>query len=469
MIIGGDSFLSSKTSPGTAWPLFGAVLFSSSYYGDGYIYNEFLRNPIISEWPDKDRIFEFLWRDPNLKPRSPNDLPLSRYFGFPFGWMIARTGWGDESVIAEMKVNIYHFANHKHLDAGNFQIYYKGSLVIDSGLYRGYGSPHDLNYYKRTIAHNTLLIYNPDEPFSWWGSKSSNDGGQRIPNRGSEPGTLEVLLDVDNNYKTGEVLGQGFGPDFMDPEYTYLKGDITEAYSDKVKEVKRTFVFLNMKMKKIPAVLIVFDKVVSSNPDFKKYWLLHCIDKPVVSGNEVVVTGTERGERGKLVNTTLLPELENVDITPVGGPGMEFWVFGNNYPLSSRPGRNEESDDRGAWRIELSPKRGETTNYFLNVMQVMDQTVSKVLDAELVKSEDVSGVRIADRIVMFSKTSERTNKQVSFSIEEGGMFKYLVTDLAEGTWQVMRNGDIFIPAIPVTSKEGTIYFKGPEGRYSLLR
>ena len=54
--------------------------------------------------------------------------------GLPYGWMIARTGWDDESVIAEMKVNVYNFNNHQHLDAGAFQIYYKGPLAIDSGL-----------------------------------------------------------------------------------------------------------------------------------------------------------------------------------------------------------------------------------------------------------------------------------------------------------------------------------------------
>ena len=83
-----------------------------------------------------ETIFELLWRDPDAPAASPSStLPLSRYFGSPFGWMVARTGWGEDAVIAEMKVNEYNFVNHQHLDAGAFQIYYKGALAIDSGLY----------------------------------------------------------------------------------------------------------------------------------------------------------------------------------------------------------------------------------------------------------------------------------------------------------------------------------------------
>jgi heparin/heparan-sulfate lyase len=41
--------------------------------------------------------------------------------------------------------------------------------------------------------------------------------------------------------------------------------------------------------------------------------------------------------------------------------------------------------------------------------------------------------------------------------------------LAEGTWQLLKNGEIFIPAMPVKSDEGTMYFDGPSGQYTLLR
>ncbi len=147
-------------------------LLIASYYGDGYILADYLIKPEIG---DMSQIYELLWRDPDLKPLPLTDLPLSRYMGSPYGWMVARTGWDKDAVVAEMKVNIFNFNNHQHLDAGAFQIYYRGPLAIDSGLYEGkngeYGSPHHVNYYKRTIAHNSLLIYDPGEKFDGQGGE----------------------------------------------------------------------------------------------------------------------------------------------------------------------------------------------------------------------------------------------------------------------------------------------------------
>jgi heparin/heparan-sulfate lyase len=58
---------------------------------------------------------------------------------------------------------------------------------------------------------------------------------------------------------------------------------------------------------------------------------------------------------------------------------------------------------------------------------------------------------------------------VAFTVTGGGAWKYLVTDLAEGTWQVWRDGRIVRPAVRVAESEGTLYFEGPAGRYELRR
>ena len=56
------------------------------------------------------------------------------------------------SVVAFMNLEEYNFTNHDHLDAGHFQIYYKGILANDSGSYNSYGSAHDRGYYKRSVG-----------------------------------------------------------------------------------------------------------------------------------------------------------------------------------------------------------------------------------------------------------------------------------------------------------------------------
>ena len=42
----------------------------------------------------------------------------------------------------------------------------------------------------------------------------------------------------------------------------------------------RSFLFYNLKDETHPAAMIVFDRVVSKNKDFKKTWLLHGVEEP---------------------------------------------------------------------------------------------------------------------------------------------------------------------------------------------
>ena len=290
-------------------------LLVASYYSDGYILSDYLITPGIG---GMEKLYELLWRDPDLQPLPLTDLPTSRYFGFPYGWMVARTGWHSDAVLCEMKVNVYNFVNHQHQDAGAFQIYYRGPLAMDTGLYEGldggYISDHNVNYYKRTVAHNSLLIFDPDEKFETRGFREIeklNDGGQRLPNKWAE--AMDPAMMQANGYQTGDVLGQWMGPDPQEPEFTYLKGDITQAYSAKVKQVQRSFAFLKFGGGTMPAALVVFDRVVSSNPEFKKTWLLHSEEEPAVSGSTTTVTLSQRGWSGKLVNHTLLPPAGQLD------------------------------------------------------------------------------------------------------------------------------------------------------------
>ncbi len=461
--------------PGSPWDQYSGTLYTASHYGDGVLLEQFMRqgagNPRahgrISQY---EYIFHFLWWDLDLQPEPLNTLPLSRYFGSPFGWTVARTGWDENSVIAEMKINEYNFNNHQHMDAGSFQIYHHGPLATESGLYAGtdgaYNSNHCRNYYWRTVAHNSLLIYDPDEQFDHRGLYS-NDGGQRLVNHRYEPRTLEMLLDPENGYKTGEVLTQGFGPCPHSPDYTYLKGDITKAYSSKVDKVKRSFVFLNLHDNDIPAALIVFDKVISVNPEFEKFWLLHSIEEPVIDGNEVIITRTTDGDRGKLVNTVLLPEADNTRLKPVGGPGKEFWVFGTNYENHLRQSLDESTHEHSGWRIELSPEKPAREDYFLNIMQVMENHRQQ-LNVKRLDGTNLVGVQIADRLVFFGKDSEEIIS-AGFTINDDGNSKVLLTDLTPGTWQVVKDGHIVIPAVNVKGEDGILYFTGTKGDYSLIR
>ena len=468
----GDTFFTDSTPRGQAWPEGLGTLLAASYFRDGYLLSQFLRQGARAG--DND-IFEFLWRDPDLKPRPLEKLPLSRYFGGPFGWMIARTGWGESAVVAEMKVNEYNFVNHQHLDGGAFQIYYKGALAIDTGAYQGmngsYESAHAKNYSWRTIAHNSLLVRDPKEDFGE-ARGYGNEGGQRIPNRRQEARTLAMLRAPENGYRTGEVLSHGFGPDAQAPDYTLLQGDLTRAYSAKVKEVRRSNVFLNLRNEKTPAALVVFDRVVSADPSFRKYWLLHSLEEPRVEGNTAVIDVTEHGQRGRLNLDVLLPAADNAAVAKIGGPGREYWVFGKNYPNEPRPERLASgSFENGAWRVEVCPKEPSGEDLFLTVMQVTDRETGERWPVERLDVGTRAGCVLrgpsASWAVLFRKDGARSGEPVAFTVPEGHPFRFLVTDLAPGVWRARgaRSGR----TIRVAAESGAAWFEGPGGAWKLER
>jgi hypothetical protein len=469
----GDTFACS-TPRGRPWSQYIGTLLTASYYHDGILLDQFQRQGGSG---GNETIFEVLWRDTALQSRSITTLPLSWYSGSPFGWTVARTGWDENSVIAEMKINEYNFVNHQHLDAGAFQVYYQGALAIDSGIYQGgsaggYGSSHCLNYLWRTIAHNSLLVYDPNEKFG--GRGYGNDGGQRLPHGRSEARDLNVLLAPANGYRTGKVLAHGFGPNAQTPDFTFLQGDLTDAYGKKVRQVTRSFVFLNLRNSQVPAVLIVFDRVVSADPAFRKYWLLHTLEEPRVDSISAVVDCSEHGNSGRLILNTLLPAATNVDLTKVGGPGKEYWVFGRNWANDVDPQRLERTSiEPGAWRIEVSPKAAAAEDLFLNVMQVTDRQSLARWPVRAIEAGERVGCLLEGPddswAVLMRRDSRRSAEPVKFTVPGGRVSHVLITDLSPGQWRARQESSGEVHNITVGEDSGAAWFEGPAGAWTLSR
>jgi len=422
-------------------------LMAGNYYNNGhFLQQQAIEHPVI---PDLYVLFALLFHNPESERKSLEELPLTRYFAEPAGIMIARTGWNNgaaidkqsSSAVVEMKLGMYQYNNHQHLDAGAFQIYYKGYLAIDSGIYKGssgkYQSPHNKYYFKRTVAHNAMLVYDPDEleeqPYIVDGKltwRNIMDGGQRWPGAGRPPRDLAELLG--GEYERGKVLAHAFGPSMQEPDYSYLKGDLTQAYSKKVRHYTRSFVFLNLKQHKIPAVLIVLDDVEAASSQFKKTWLLHSIEQPIIAGNRTRITRTEDGYGGELAVDTLLPK--HADITAVGGEGRQFESQGVNY-INDYPATTEQ----GAWRIEVSPEHASERDIFLHAIQIKDHDGIEAAQAVLVETDHVVGVLVQEWMVLFSRSGlEIEDRLVIAADDTAKRSKVLVTDIACGTWLVHR-------------------------------
>ena len=485
----GDVYHSSYTNSTQYWSEPLAFMLPATYYNNATLKQEYLKQSqqqSASFIHSRDSIWPILLGNTAMgSTPGPTALPLTKYFPDPAGLMVARTGWTEGeriqvqsgNVVATMKLGGDWFGNHEHYDAGHFQIYYKGALAIDSGIYSGrdvadpaivleYGSAHDMNYHKRSIAHNTMLVHDPDEQFDGY----ANDGGQRFP--GDEPQSLAELA---NGYKVATVLRQQqVGGVAGAPDFSYIKGDLTAAYSAKVRQFQRSFVFLNLKDADHPAALVVFDKVSASDAGFRKTWLLHSQNEPEISGDTAIIRRTEWDYNhtlqynGKLVNRTVLPA--NAVLAKVGGSGNEFSVGGTNYAI--QPEAEYSTEEAGAWRLEVSPPGPNETDLFLNVMQVMDASSPlPALPTTAIDSALLAGVRIKDRVVLFSKSGLPLDGTVTVELPaHSASMQVLVADLQEGTWTVRKRGTDAPIEDAVSADGGTLYFVASGGGiYDLQR
>jgi hypothetical protein len=394
----------------------------------------------LSQWAPP--VLEFLWDDPEVSSRSPRlarpeELPLHRHFP-GVDQVVFRNEWGPGATRIEFDCGPY-LAKHQHLDRNHFTIYHRGHLAVDSGAdYTESESPHYLNYYRRTVAHNTMLIFDPKEKFFWSENlmEAANDGGQRM----DSSRFWNTVRSLDDWEKTRDLwdLGQLKIVDYADESsghgsYHYALGDASRAYSPhKLRSFTRQLLYLpDMD------VLIVFDHVVSIDPGFRKTWLLHGVNLPWVDGTGTPSSNGEEtfgsasqfrlqeGE-GEMLVHTLLP-VDHVTARR-GGPGHEFWTPGDTSGGAWGSGRNwlldpaeggplptdaeelamwrkfygediksiERSNHRnvvpGSWRIEVSPAQPQLKDYFLHLFEIGDRGKTGRLTVELLRSAAVTGV-----------------------------------------------------------------------------
>ncbi len=324
--------------------------------------------------------------DPTVPAQAPTSMPTAWHFD-TMGTVYMRSGFdyseSSDDVYAVFRCEKYP-AGHTHAHQNHILIA-RGSdlLAIDSGTYDYSTSTHHHNYFERTIAHNTITVYDPNETtFGSW----SNDGGQISPaihEHGHHCGDASL-----------PVRDRGIITDFENTaNFTYARGDATKAYASyKLNEFVREVVWVK------PDIFVVLDRVDATSASYEKRWLLHSLNEPQVSGDLTVI---QEGD-SKLFVKTLLPA--PFQITKVGGAGREFEVRGVNYVPSG--GAKEDS---GAWRIEVRPTTNANEHLFLHVFYVADASLGSMPDVDLIDTDDVIGAEVGGHVVLFSKFGNALN------------------------------------------------------------
>lgn len=422
--------------------------------------------------------------EPEVVSKPLEELPLYTYMGDEMGVMASRTSWGSDAMIVTMGVPEHYYSGHQHLDAGNFEIFYKSPLAIDSGYYSNMGKPYRYNYTRTTTAHNAMLIYDPSEAMPE--ARLANDGGQIETSYGKLFTSLE---DYHDSTEVGEVLAKGTGE-----TYTYLKGDITGAYSqNKLNEYTRSFMFLDFKEEGTPGALIVLDKVNAKDASFKKTWLLHTKNEPeyidgAVTSEETinctcksscthsaVKSYSNNTTKVKAINSTTVNKVERTSYiqnetllpkNPVVSKLKGNW----NGTLYFPEGETESDKEANGWRIEVNPSEENEVDYFLNVVSVGDEG-AVTYDSTLYECDNYLGVKINNFVSFMSKESERTDKEfeISFEDDTDKAFNVIVSDLEGGLWFVKDEDGTVIYNANVEADNGTLNFTAPKGSYTVFK
>ncbi len=429
-------------------------------------------------------VLEFLWNDPQVVPRDPalaSETELTATALFPgVGHLVIRNGWKSDSTWIEFDCGPY-LAKHQHLDQNQINIYHGGYLAIDSGAdYTDSESPHYLNYYRRTVAHNSVLVYDPAEKFFWSENlmPAANDGGQRMDSSrywntirsprkiGSEPAIFGISPPCESLTT------------FPD-KYHYAFGDATNAYSrEKLKKFTREIVYVPPQN-----LLFVFDRVVSTKAAFRKAWLLHGVNPPAVDSDQGgdntqtrefrdAKTFRFREGHGEILVHCLFPR-DRV-ITRRGGPGHDFftpgddkggaWGSGENWPLEPAEGGPLPQDPKlvhmwkkfwgedfsrispsnrknvvpGGWRIEVSPASASEEDFFLHVFEIGNTGITGGKRVVLLEGVNFAGAASeAGPCVLFA-TSDSAQNQGEVSIPDVAFTSVTVSGLQSNAAYELR-------------------------------
>ena len=320
------------------------------------------------------RLMDFLYEEDPDPAADLRTFPLA-HAATGIGKVYARSDWSDDATWLRFECGPF-WNNHQHFEVGNFEIYRGAPLATESGEYTEYGDSHAVNWLQRTIAHNCILVYEPDEKWpqlrDGGRNKYANDGGQNakwgwpvqnVPAWEAKRDTFErgSLVAYDNH-----------------PEYLFVAGDCTTAYvPTKLGLWMRQIVFIR------PATFVIYDHVVTTRPDFEKTWVLHTHNEPDIQGTKIAIANG----KGRLAVETLLPE------KPVIRKVQGYTYRGQTFEASS----SGLTPLAHKWRIEVLPGQPAADDVFLHVLQT-----DAPQPASLVRKAGAVGAKVGAVEVLFS-------------------------------------------------------------------
>ena len=453
MLRDGDGFVSGKPGQAFYWKHPLAMFMIYSYSGNPIMKGEYIRQGGIGE---SNPVLFLLLNDPFLKPEtSLASLPLTLDFGPVLGGMVARTGWnvGPESddVVAEIKGGGYHFGNHQHSDAGAIQLFYRGFQFGDIGVYRFYGTPYDMGFNKRSVAHSMMLARDPEEKFT---RSEVNDGGTKLNQK--NPKSPEEAIS-DKWFHNGNVVSSSFGPLKEKPFYSYFSVDLASAYSDKVTDYTRSFCFLNLNRPDIPAIIVMKDEMTTKSPEFKKYWQINTLNLPEIHNNTILLHNNLKGRKGKTFIE--VKHDKDLEIQVLSAPEATN-VFGTQLEVPE----TDYAEGKGH-RILVSSKSSNKSDKFITIFQVLEGSAEPI-PVDYIKQKQADLIYIKDEAILLLG-DPLTSREIEFEVKNKNKVRMVLAGLKSGKWRLYSEKRKQIQEISIKAKENTGFIEIKKGKYNL--
>jgi len=251
---------------------------------------------------------DLLFYDDTLEEEGPASNPTASYFSGP-GLVSMRASWENDAAFGVFMAG--EAISRRYEDAGSFLLGRKVDVIVQGGArIRGNVINERAHWYHiRSASKNTLKIFDPLERFDidpvtgatlplhaggWSLVGSDNLGGQIFDTALSSADGCIYAPDGNTSScssriyrKEGSAFPENFGiyerADIIKYEhrpaaFTYTVGDLTASYTRKIDFFDREFLYLR------PDIFIIFDRVQSVDPEFKKVWVAHTMDSPVPDG-----------------------------------------------------------------------------------------------------------------------------------------------------------------------------------------
>jgi len=247
--------------------------------------------------PYDGMFWELIYYDDNLKASPPRDNPTATYFNGP-GIVTMRSDWSKNASFGVFMAG--EGIGRRYEDANSFIISRKNEIIPHAGARIRFNQDNMKHfwYHIRSASKNTLKVFDPNESFDinadgkigklHSGKKlvdSDNLGGQIIETGpSSKDGCYNTYLQCNINVqRKTDTFPLGINEtaniikfEHKEGSYTYSVGDASAAYTKKLEYFEREFIFLQ------PDIFIIFDRVKSSNQNFKKVWTIHTVDQPEI-------------------------------------------------------------------------------------------------------------------------------------------------------------------------------------------